>query len=228
MNTVKIWDQLSDEFDTYKENLFQGVADNIYTIWPVILPYIKKNIKGNSLCALDYGCGTGMFCSKLKSLGFDTYGIDISPKMVEIAKKHLGKQIGFFVGDYKTALGISKKLGKFNLITAIMVFQFIPNLNRCIRYLSKSMANGSNIFIVLHNPKKLDERKIKNKLNLNGKVVAIYKRNSKEYDRVFKQFRFKKLLEKYPKTSKKFLQKYKQEDSTKIPKYMVLGYKKIS
>lgn len=33
-------------------------------------------------------------------------------------------------------------------------------------------------------------------------------------------------MEKYPKTSKKFLKSYEQKDSLRIPKYMILAYKK--
>lgn len=111
---AKEWDNLSEEFDTYKKDLFSGAADNIYTIWPVMLDFINKNVLHkkikNNLRALDYGCGTGMFCNKLKSLGFDVVGIDISPKMISIARKH--SKIRFFIGDYKQALSLSKKDGK--------------------------------------------------------------------------------------------------------------------
>ena len=131
---VKSWNRLSDEFDTYKENIFPGAADNIYTLWPIFLPYIKKNIKGSSLRALDFGCGTGMFCSELKTAGFNTCGLDISPKMISIAKYHLGKEINFSAGDYKSALKLSKKSGKFDLITAIMVLQFVSDINKCAKY----------------------------------------------------------------------------------------------
>src|SRR3989338_1212257 len=111
MNTIQKWDALSNEFDTYKKELFYGAADNIYTAWPVILNYIKHNFrghKGNSL-ALDYGCCTGMFCKELSSLGFETYGIDASQKMISIAKKHLSNKIRLSVGDFSDALQISGK-----------------------------------------------------------------------------------------------------------------------
>ena len=227
---VKVWDRLSDEFDTYKENIFHGAADNIYTLWPILLSYIKKNIKGSSLRALDFGCGTGMFCRELKILGFDTYGLDISPKMIDIAKAHLGKEIKFSVGDYKTALKISKKSGKFDLITSIMVSQFVPDIQKCLNNLYNSLTDDGYLMFVVHNPKKLDERKIKTKLNVGetGKLVQIYKRDSKDYDKILRKVGFRKVLEKYPKTSRKFLKKYGQKDSMKIPKYMLMVYKKTN
>ncbi|MEM6338644.1 MAG: class I SAM-dependent methyltransferase [Pseudomonadota bacterium] len=38
--------------------------------------------------ALDFGCGVGYSTSFLKSLGFDCRGVDINPKMVELAKEN--------------------------------------------------------------------------------------------------------------------------------------------
>lgn len=229
MNAQKIWNSLSEEFNSYKKNLFFGAADNIYTVWPLILDYIKKNIKGNSLLALDYGCGTGMFCRELRSCGFNAVGIDLSANMIKIAKKYNNKN-PYFVGDYKTVFRLSRDFGKFNLISAIMVFQFVPDIKDCIKRLSDCLADEGHIVFAVHNPKKLEERKIKTKFEIGktGKITTIYKRTAEQYDEIFKSLGFKKKFEKYPKTSKKFLQKYKQEDSMKIPKYMILGYVKIN
>ena len=228
MNAKKIWNSLSEEFNTYKKNLFFEAADNIYTIWPIIFGYVKKNITGESLLALDYGCGTGMFCRKLNSIGFNAVGIDISPKMIKIAKKHNKKNMHFFVGDYENVSKLPKDFSKFNLITAIMVFQFVPDIKNCIKLLSECLADEGHIVFAVHNPKKLEERGIRDKFEIGktGKITTIYKRTSQQYNKIFRNLGFSKKFEKYPRTSKIFLQKYNKNDSIKIPKYMVLGYKK--
>lgn len=224
------WNQLSQEFNTYKKDLFSGAADNIYTIWPVLLDFINKNILQkkikNNLRALDYGCGTGMFCSKLKSLGFDIVGIDISPKMISVAKKH--NKIRFFIGDYEQTSALSKKEGKFDLITAVMVLQFVPDIKECAKNFSDSLTKNGYIIFVVHNPKKLDERKVDNKFEVGntGKIVTIYKRTAEDYDKIFKHLGFKKIIEKYQNSSKDFLKRYKPKDSARIPKYLILSYKK--
>ncbi len=227
--SAQAWDELSDVFNTYKEDMYQGAADNIYTVWPVILGYARKNLKKNKLFALDFGCGTGMFCKELKALGFKTMGIDISPKMIEVAKEHLGKEIMLFSGDSKIALELSKN-NKFNLLTAIMVFQFVKDIKKCIKNLSISLAKEGHIVFAVHNPKKLEERGVKEKFEIpnTGKIVPIFKRNAGDYDKIFRDLGFKKTLEKYPKTSRKFLEKYTQKDSLKIPKFMILAYKKAA
>jgi len=228
MKTFEDWDELSEEFNTYKEKIFQGAADNIYTVWPIILHYINLNFRENknNLRALDYGCGTGMFCKELKSLKSDVYGIDISQKMIKIAKKHLGKEIKFLVGDSSKLPQIAKKEGKFNLITSIMVFQFISDIEKCVRHLSDSLSYNGHIIFAVHNPKKLDERNVKDRTSIAGKTLRIYRRTSADYDKIFTNLGFVKTFEKYPKTSRKFLKIYEQKDSIEIPKYMILAYKK--
>ena len=227
-NPAKIWNELSEEFNTYKKELFYGAADNIHIAWPAILGYVKKNISGNPLRTLDFGCGTGMFCRELKSAGFDVAGIDISGKMIEMAKKH-NKNIDFFAGDAKKTDEISGKNGKLNLITSIMTLQFVENIEECIKSFSDSLMTDGHIIFAVHNPKKLEERGVKDDFNMGNtcKTVKIFKRTAKDYDKLFQKFGFKKTLEEYPKTSPEFLKRYEQKDSLKISKYMILAYKKI-
>ena len=47
---------------------------------------LKKYTTGSK--ALDFGCGAGYSTNFLKSLGFNCVGVDINPKMVEIAKEN--------------------------------------------------------------------------------------------------------------------------------------------
>ncbi len=49
-------------------------------------PLFKKYSTDNK--ALDFGCGVGYSTNFLKSLGFDCSGVDINPKMVELAKEN--------------------------------------------------------------------------------------------------------------------------------------------
>lgn len=49
-------------------------------------PLFKKYSTDNK--ALDFGCGVGYSTKFLKSLGFDCRGVDINPKMVELAKEN--------------------------------------------------------------------------------------------------------------------------------------------
>jgi SAM-dependent methyltransferase len=52
-----------------------------------VLPILQRNITpGTSVCALDAGCGTGRHAAFLHRLGCDTYGVDQSEPMLNIAR----------------------------------------------------------------------------------------------------------------------------------------------
>jgi len=119
------WDILSEFFNvrTTGGKIEGGAMDNILVAWPPILKIINKNFpKPLGKKALDYGCGVGEFCYKLNSLGFDVVGIDSSRKMINKTKKILPSKVETIFGNHEKL-----KNYKFNLITAIQVFQFVEN-----------------------------------------------------------------------------------------------------
>src|SRR5690625_3918308 len=63
-----------------------------------IIPFFNAHVK-QATSVLDIGCGSGYGTYKLKELGYDVTGIDISEKMVQLAKNHLGNDVPLYVGS---------------------------------------------------------------------------------------------------------------------------------
>ncbi len=63
-----------------------------------IIPFFNKHVGTDGL-VLDIGCGSGYGSFKLKELGYDVTGIDLSEKMIELAKNHLGSDVPLYVGS---------------------------------------------------------------------------------------------------------------------------------
>ncbi len=229
MDSAKAWDEVSAKFNTYKKKAYAGAMDNVLTVWPVFLQYIKKHIKNTKGArALEYGCGTGMFCGQLIKMGFEAAGVDVSAKMIKVAKHHLGKKVQFFVGDEKKVLSDIRLKGKFDLICGIMVFQFVPNVKNCFKTLSQSMEKNGQIIFAVHDPKILKVRNIKKNFRAggSGQQVPIYIRDAKAYDKIFKNLGFKKRLESHLDYNPKFLKQYGSRLKKKVPKYLILAYQK--
>jgi len=224
--TSKIpWDDVAEKFNTYKDEVYHGAADNVETVWPVVVDFIKNTIPiSRNLKALDFGCGTGMFCRELKSLGFESFGIDISSEMVKIGQEHLDKDIKLYTGDTDFAKSLAQNEGKFDLITSIMVLQFIEDQR--IKDIAEALkANGYFIF-VSHNPLHLEARGFKDTFKLSGTntTVPLYIRLVEDYDAIFIPLGFKRVLETYIAESQEFLKKYNIERTSAHPKYMILAY----
>ena len=239
-----VWNNLSQYFNTYKKDdeIEAGAADNILIAWPVIIDFIKNHFANpQESRALDYGCGTGSFCLELSSLGFDTTGIDYSEEMIKTAKTNISSNIKFIVGETKDVHNIAKEEGMFDLIVSIMALQFIENIDKAFKDLSKSLSKGGYLCFAVFNQdwarecieKKilfhhLSNTKTADELVMdfgNERKVKVFNRGSKEYDSILRTLGFKKILEAYPPFTSQYIEKYKPAMPTDVPEFMILGYK---
>lgn len=226
MNNV--WDNLSGRFDTYKEKVSAEAADNIEIAWPVILRFIRTNLpQPQGMSALDFGCGTGMFCHTLKSMGFKVAGIDPSRSMIEIARGHSDRTVQFIVGDAEVIpAAAADHRGGFDIVTSVMVLQFVNDIKKSLRIMSENLKTAGYIIFAVHNPEYLRNSGVTDKMDFGDVNVPIYNRNEQDYTAMLSELGFKKIFEEYPTFTKEFITAYKPEYNTDIPEYMVLGYKK--
>ena len=157
----KILEENKKIYEILAENFSQTRNQN----WPEIEELIKYVRKGDKI--LDLGCGNGRLYKILKNKKIEYTGVDISKKLIEIAKKELSDQEStqpkFFVGD---ALNLLLKNHEFDIIFAIALLHHIPTqrlqlkvLRNCFKILKK---NGLIILTVwnLRQPRLLLKYKI--------------------------------------------------------------------
>ena len=90
------WDRLAEHYASFREE--RGTYNEIVEM-PAMLSLIG-NVKGKTV--LDAGCGPGHYSILLAKNGADVTSIDISEKMIEIAKnnaKEAASKVRFLVGD---------------------------------------------------------------------------------------------------------------------------------
>ena len=91
------WDERSEDFGRVRRIELEGVSSDA---WEKILTADLP--AGNSLKILDVGTGAGFFAAILSKLGHKVTGIDMSPKMIDAAKKLLSDiklDAEFFTAD---------------------------------------------------------------------------------------------------------------------------------
>jgi SAM-dependent methyltransferase len=76
--------------EAYNEDLAYihdvGFGDFAKTSAPGLLEILRRNGMASGL-VVDLGCGSGIWARELSNAGYDVLGIDISPAMIEIARK---------------------------------------------------------------------------------------------------------------------------------------------
>lgn len=108
MSHKKVYDGLAGEYEKRVDSLLD-VTENA-------MNYFSSYIKPGDLI-LDIGCGVGIAISLLTKRGFKVTGIEMSPKMVEFARKR-NPEAKIIIGDF-LKMKFDKKFD------AVLVFAFI-------------------------------------------------------------------------------------------------------
>jgi len=117
-----IFDSCSYEYDEWYKTDMGAFVDKVETEAAFLLLNPKEDEK-----ILDIGCGTGNFSLKLASLECDVAGIDVSEKMLEVAKKK-ASETGYDI-CFKNMSGNLMNFNDdtFDKIICMAVFEFVEN-----------------------------------------------------------------------------------------------------
>ncbi len=100
---------------------------------------------------LDIGCGTGIFTKVLRDKYKTSHitAVDISPEMIEIAKKKMDKDVNFEVVD---AEEIDDNNKQFDLIASNATLQWFRNLDKTLSKYKKMLAKDGIVMFSLFGP----------------------------------------------------------------------------
>lgn len=129
----------------YHEKRKEKLIYNEYNEMPATLSLLK-NIKGKKI--LDLGCGTGIYTKILKKRGAVVSGIDLSPKMIDIAKHHI-KGVDFRVGS---AYRLPYESGTFDMVLASLVIHYFSNLDKAFREIRRVLRKDGIFIFSTDNP----------------------------------------------------------------------------
>jgi len=141
-------------FDRYVTTHTERLYDHERGV-SVLNPYFKSYFarflpEDKNTPILDVGCGSGEFLLFLQSLGYtNTFGIDLSPEQVELAKKRGLKNVQVAEAvDF-----LSKHKEKFTLITAHDVIEHFPK-EQVLPFLDaiyNALVRGGTVILSLPN-----------------------------------------------------------------------------
>lgn len=112
---------------------------------PIIFELVPKNLNGKKL--LDIGCGPGIHMKEYISRGAEGFGIDISSKMIELAKKHC-PDADFKIGSI---YDLEFDESYFDILTASFVLDHVTDLEKAVKELKRVLKqNGLFICSIPH------------------------------------------------------------------------------
>ena len=141
---TKTWERLTS--DAPVSGIRQTVREGRDRMRGIMLGRLPQNLRGKRI--LDAGCGAGQMTAELAARGAEVVAIDISPQLVEIARKrlpeHLSDQVRFPSGDM-----LSESLGAFDHVMAMdsMIYYEADDLGRALAGLCPRVTS-SIIFTV--------------------------------------------------------------------------------
>lgn len=117
----------------------------------VILPNLLRamNIKTGETI-LDLACGSGYFTREFAKSGAKIFACDISPELIEIAKKNSPKEIEFFDCPADNIAKIADK--SVDKISIILAIQNIENLAGVLKECSRVLKTSGKLFVVMNHP----------------------------------------------------------------------------
>ena len=113
---------------------------------PVMYSLVPQKLNGLRL--LDLGCGPGIHLQEYIRRGAEGFGIDLSEKMIELAKKHCPKA-NYAVGSC-TALPYQDAY--FDIVTASFVLDHLQNIEPAIKEVRRVLKNGGLLVYSVPHP----------------------------------------------------------------------------
>jgi len=135
-----------DLADIYHNTRMSGKAFyNEYYEVPAMLRLLP-NLKGKNV--LDLGCGSGIYTKIFLSKGAAVTGVDISRKMIEIAKTYAPE--AKYLCQNMTKLTVPKS--SFDIAVASLALQYLTNWKPALKAVYRSLKKGGFFFFSITNP----------------------------------------------------------------------------
>lgn len=138
-----VWERLTS--DAPVSRIRQTVREGRDAMRALMLAQLPGDLRGARV--LDAGCGTGAASAELAARGADVTAIDISPKLVEIARARLPETLAGRV-DFRAGDMLAENLGRFDHVIAMdsLIYYTRPDLEAALDALSARA--GSVVFTV--------------------------------------------------------------------------------
>lgn len=124
-----------------------GELKTLHEINPLRLRYIMQKTPLAGLHVLDVGCGGGILSESMAKEGAKVTGIDLNPKLIEIAKLHqleTGSQVEYLTIDTQTLA--LKAPHAYDVVTCLEVLEHVPDPKTLVKHCAQLVKPGGKVF----------------------------------------------------------------------------------
>ena len=125
-----------------------GESRPLHDLNPARLNYIAERVALKGARVLDVGCGGGILSEALAAVGADVTGIDLAPRVLEVARLHLhesGVQV-----DYReiSVEALAAELPMtFDVVTCMEMLEHVPDPGAVIAACAMLLKPGGHLFL---------------------------------------------------------------------------------
>ena len=172
-----------------------GPMETLHTINPVRTKWIVEQIPKSNAKILDVGCGAGIATEALAMLGYNMTGLDISKKLISVAKKHTtlnNLNINYISNDIDAFS--PQHASSFDHIICLEMLEHVDEPEKFLQAMAYCLKPNGKLFISTIN------RNIKSwalAIQAAENVLKIIPKGTHQYDKFIKPSEMKKIAESY-------------------------------
>jgi SAM-dependent methyltransferase len=100
---------------------------------------------------LDAGCGPGVYAAWLAARGAEVVGVDVCPRMVELARLRLGGRVHVVEADLAQPLDFLPP-ASFDLVISALALDYVRDWNSAFREFFRVLRGGGHIVFSVEHP----------------------------------------------------------------------------
>ena len=150
MNAVNVSAAETAKFDKLAARWWDldGESRPLHDLNPARLDYIAKRVVLKGARVLDVGCGGGILTESLARAGAQATGIDLAPRVLEVARLHLHES-GLRVEYQEIAVeALAAEIpGAFDAVTCMELLEHVPDPGSVVAACAKLLKPGGCLFL---------------------------------------------------------------------------------
>ncbi len=139
------WGSVADWYDELLEE--GGGTYQKEVILPNLLRLVNPSVRDD---ILDIACGQGFFSRAFSEKGAKVEGVDISPELIEFARKNSNSHVAYEVSKSDNMKSVTNN--SFNKAVIVLAIQNIENIQGTFAEAFRVLRPGGSLYLVLNHP----------------------------------------------------------------------------